>query len=222
MLSALAIENTAYASAPMPSRDPAIRTVRPHEPLLFEGDDADHLYEVIEGVIRVYKLFQDGRRQIISFAFPGDVIGLGQGDTYSYDCDAVVFSRVRVIPKGDLMRMVRERADLGEKMLEMAAREISAAQNLSIVLCRKSAIEKVANFLCALADRRRSTAADVVGVPMTRLDIADYLGLTIETVSRNISKLRSMGIISLPRSGVVAINDMQRLRRIGDCDVGLH
>ncbi|MCD7060758.1 helix-turn-helix domain-containing protein [Pelagibacterium xiamenense] len=202
--------------------DMGIRTLRAQDPLIFEGDDADHLYEVVEGVVRVYKVFYDGRRQIISFAFPGDIIGLGQTDTYSFDCDALTFARVRAIPKADLLRTVRERPELGAQMLEMASREITAAQSLSITLCRKSAIERVASFLCGLAERRRHTAAgQTLSVPMTRADIADYLGLTIETVSRNITKLKSLQVISLPEPGAIVIHDMKQLKRIGDCEAGI-
>ncbi|WP_404404602.1 helix-turn-helix domain-containing protein [Pelagibacterium halotolerans] len=200
--------------------DTGLRTLRAHDPLIFEGDDADHLYEVIEGVIRVYKVFYDGRRQIMAFAFPGDIIGLGQADIYSFDCDALTFARVRTISKADLLRTVRERPELGAQMLEMASREITAAQSLSITLCRKSAIERVASFLCSLAERRRDIGtSQTLSVPMTRADIADYLGLTIETVSRNITKLKSLDVISLPTPGTVLIHDMKRLKRIGDCEV---
>ena len=104
-------------------------------------------------------------------------------------------------------------------VLDVAFRELSAARDLSMVLCRKSAIEKVASFLCSLAERRRSLGpTGMMSLPMTRSDIADYLGLSIETVSRNITKLRVKRIISLPRAGLVLIHDMDRLKRIGDCE----
>lgn len=200
-----------------------LRTLRAHDPLVFEGDDVDHLYEVIEGVIRVYKVFYDERRRIMAFASPGDIIGLGQGDTYSFDCDALTFARVRTIPKADLLRVLRERPELGAAMLEMASREINAARSLSITLCRKSAIERVASFLCSLAERRYVIgSSQTLSIPMTRAGIADYLGLTIETVSRNITKLKSLDVISLPGLGTILVHGTDRLKRIGDCDAGVH
>ena len=219
MLHSLPADQASAIAGRKTAEETSIRTLRAHEPLIFEGDDAEAVYEVLEGVVRVYKLYVDGRRQIISFAFPGDIVGLGQERTYSFGCDALAVSRVRVVPKGNLLRMVRERPEYGAKVLDVAFRELSAARDLSMVLCRKSAIEKVASFLCSLAERRRSLGpTGMMSLPMTRSDIADYLGLSIETVSRNITKLRVKRIISLPRAGLVLIHDMDRLKRIGDCE----
>ncbi|WP_127142803.1 helix-turn-helix domain-containing protein [Pelagibacterium montanilacus] len=223
MLHFASLESPAPVWTLSPIEDAAVKTLRAHDPLTFEGDKADRLFEVLEGVIRVYKVFQDGRRQIMSFAFPGDIIGFAHEDTYSFDCDALVFSRVRAISKASLLRTVRERPELGEKMLAAASRQITAAQNLSIVLCRKSALERVASFLCTLAGRHQFLACSgTVSLPMTRADIADYLGLTIETVSRNITKLRGLGVISLPKTGYVQIENIQRLQSLADCEVDLH
>lgn len=197
-----------------------IRSLRAQDPLFFEGDDAGSLYEVIEGVLRVCKVFSDGRRQIISFAFPGDLIGFGQTDVFSFDCDALTYARVRAIPKSSLLRTALERSELGEKLLAIAANEVNSVQNLSILLCRKSAIERVASFLVYLSKRLGEEAKIVM--PMTRADIADYLGLTIETVSRNITKLRGMGVISLPGSGSISIRDMRQLCQIAECDGAMH
>ena len=204
MLHSLPADQASAITGRKTAEETSIRTLRAHEPLIFEGDDADAVYEVLEGVVRVYKLY---------------VVGLGQERTYSFGCDALAVSRVRVVPKGNLLRMVRERPEYGAKVLDVAFRELSAARDLSMVLCRKSAIEKVASFLCSLAERRRSLGpTGMMSLPMTRSDIADYLGLSIETVSRNITKLRVKGIISLPRAGLVLIHDMDRLKRIGDCE----
>lgn len=193
-----------------------IRSLRAHDPLFFEGDDAGSLYEVVEGVLRVCKVFSDGRRQIISFAFPGDLIGFGQADFFKFDCDALTPARVRAIPKSSLLRTALERPELGEKLLAIAASEVNSVQDLSILLCRKSAIERVASFLIYLSKRLGEKARIVL--PMTRADIADYLGLTIETVSRNITKLRGMGVIALPGGSSIAISDMTLLRQIAECD----
>jgi len=200
-----------------PNADKGVRFLRPQERLIFEGDDADHLYEVLDGVLRIYKMFLDGRRQVTAFAFAGDVIGFSQGESFDFDCDALTAARVRAIPRSGLLRAVRERPEFGEKLLAVAASEATSARNLSITLGRKSAIERVASFLCSLADRQDG-AKGTIALAMTRADIADYLGLTIETVSRNITKLRALGLITLQGASAVRVDNMPRLRRIAECE----
>ena len=194
----------------------------PHDMLFYEGDDAANLYEVVEGVARVYKIFADGRRQVIAFAFPGDLLGFGENGTYRFDCDALTKLRVRTIPRTSLLRAVRERPELGEKVLALAANEITTMQNLSILLCRKSALERLATFLVYLANRQHDNGATACALPMSRADIADYLGLTIETVSRNFTKLRTRQVIELLDSSSFQINDMSRLSAIAECEGPVH
>ena len=220
--------NTAYATQTAwvtgNGSDFGERTICPHEALFHEGDETDCLYEVIEGVLCAYKIFADGRRQVISFAFPGDLVGFGQGNAFRFDCDAVSRSRVRVIPKSQLLRAVRENSDLGEKLLAVAAGEVANMQDHSVLLGRKSAIEKLASFLLHLAGRADEDGFEGtrVPLPMTRADIADFLGLTVETVSRNMTKLRVMRVINLPGSSIFEVLDMDRLRQIADWEQNLH
>lgn len=222
--SVIETENLSASSFAMASGGESnIRTLQAHEALFYEGDDTANLYEVIEGVVRVYKIFADGRRQVISFAYPGDLIGFGQAETFRFDCDALTRARVRVIPQNSLLRAVRERPELGEKILAIAANQVNSMQDLSIMLCRKSAIERLASFLIYLVRRSpESMASSQVSLPMTRADIADYLGLTIETVSRNFTKLRTMGIIALVGTGAVQVRDMNRLRQLSECEDSIH
>ncbi len=191
-----------------------------HEALFCEGDDADFLYEVVEGVMCNYRILLDGRRQIISFAYPGDLIGLGQADSYRYSCEAVCGARVRSISKTALMRNAQGDADIGHRLLEIATSELASMQEHQLLLGRKSAMEKLASFLVVLA--RKSGKADDGRVrfrlPMTRTDIADYLGLTIETVSRNMTKLKVSRVIDLPQTTLVTVCDMDRLEELAEGD----
>ncbi|HEY8594166.1 MAG TPA: helix-turn-helix domain-containing protein [Devosiaceae bacterium] len=200
------------------------RSLQAHEPLFHEGDETSHFFEVLEGVLCAYKIFADGRRQVISFAFPGDLVGFGHGSAYRFDCDALSRARVRCVPKSSILRAIKERPDLGERLLDAAAGEVAHMQELSVLLGRKSAIEKLASFLVSLSERTspESDGSAQVALPMTRADMADFLGLTVETVSRNMTKLRVMKIIDLPHSATLEVRDMARLRALADCEDNLY
>jgi CRP-like cAMP-binding protein len=191
--------------------------------LFHEGDSADALYEVVTGVFRATKVFQDGRRQVVAFAYPGDVIGFGHGEAYRFDCDALTPARVQVTARGDLGQVMRNRPELGEKLLAMAAGEVASMHDLSVLLCRKSAMERIAGFLASLASRTGKLGNDKrVSLPMCRADIADHLGLTIETVSRNLTKLKVRRIIDLPDRGNFVIRDLERLQALAECETVVH
>lgn len=200
-----------------------VRLLAAYDPLFREGDEASGFYEILSGAVRAYKIFPDGRRQIVAFAFAGDIVGFGHGDTYRFDCDALTTTRVRSIPKSSLLRAMRERPDLAEKLLDVAGSEVANMQDLSILLCRKTAIERVANFLLTMAGK---TPGPLTGrqlpLPMCRADIADYLGLTIETVSRNMTRLRAMRVIDLPNRGSFVVRDLDRLQLLAQCDGHMH
>lgn len=200
-----------------------VRLLAAYDPLFREGDETTGFYEILSGAVRAYKIFPDGRRQIVAFAFAGDIVGFGHGDTYRFDCDALSTTRVRAIPKSSLLRAMRERPELAEKLLKVAGDEVASMQDLSILLCRKTAVERIASFLLSMAGR---ASAPMVGralpLPMCRADIADYLGLTIETVSRNMTRLRAMRVIDLPNRGSFVVRDMDRLRLLAQCEGDLH
>lgn len=193
-----------------------------HEALFFEGDEANYLYEVVEGVMSNHQILPDGRRQVISFAYPGDLIGLGHTKDYHFNCEAVCRARVRSISKAALMRGAAEHADVGRHLLEAVTAELTSMQEHQLVLGRKSAIEKLATFLLGLVRRQIGDfdPTPVIQLPMTRTDIADFLGMTIETVSRNMSKLRMMGAIDLPQTTTVMVRNMKLLEALADGDDG--
>jgi CRP-like cAMP-binding protein len=191
--------------------------------LFHEGDSADTLYEVVTGVFRATKVFQDGRRQVVAFAYPGDIIGFGHGEAYRFDCDALTPAKVQVTARGDIGLAIRSRPELGERLLAMAAGEIASMHDLSVLLCRKSAMERIAGFLLSLAGRTGRLGNDLrVSLPMCRADIADHLGLTIETVSRNLTKLKLRGMIDLPSRGNFVIRDLQRLQKLAESETVVH
>lgn len=192
-------------------------------PLFREGDETVNFYEILEGVVRAYKIFPDGRRQIVAFAFAGDIVGFGHGDNYRFDCDAITTTRVLAIPRSSLLRAMRDRPELGEKLLNVAAGEVASMQDLSILLCRKTAVERIATFLLSMAAKQDDSAiGQRLPLPMCRADIADFLGLTIETVSRNMTKLRAMRVIDLPDRGGFVLRDPKRLRELAECEGDVH
>lgn len=195
-----------------------VRLVHPHEHLFLDGDSASHFYEVLDGFLCVYKLLPDGRRHIISFAFPGDLIALGAETRHRFSAEAIEKAQVRCIAKSNLSQTISRDPDLAQKVIGYATNELAEARDQLLTVSRRSAMERVGSFLMALSRRnaKRNEDPTTLSLPMTRLDIADYLGLTLETVSRTISKLKAMGIIDLPHSSVVVVTDMVELEAIAE------
>ncbi|HBN50704.1 MAG: cyclic nucleotide-binding domain-containing protein [Rhodospirillales bacterium] len=171
----------------------------PHSTIFHEAEDADYVFNVTSGSVKLYKLLGDGRRQITGFLFPGDFLGLALNTTYSYTAEAIEPVTACRFPREKLEKLFDEFPRLEKRMLGMAVDELAAAQDQMLLLGRKTAKEKVASFLLMLARRQehRGEESDTIQVPMSRSDIADYLGLTIETVSRTLTQLRKEATITL-------------------------
>ncbi|CAN5385252.1 hypothetical protein BH10PSE1_BH10PSE1_29980 [soil metagenome] len=154
--------------------------------LIREGEAAARLFNITAGSLRVYKLLPDGRRQITGFLFAGDCLGLAIGDTYVFSAEAMEPSTVWGFRKGAFRALVERSPPLEHMLLQRTSHELAAAQNQMLLLGRKTAIERLASFLLDLPghDPARSTEPGHGRLPMKRGEIADYLGLTIETVSR--------------------------------------
>lgn len=182
------------------------------ETLFGEGDVADGLYEVVSGTLRLYKLLPDGRRQITGFLGRGQILGLAPEGTHVYTAEAITNITVCRYARAALDRLVDELPGLARRLLAVTSHELRAAQDQMLLLGRKSATEKVASFLLMMANRQNDEDTGKMFVPMTRNDIADYLGLTIETVSRTLSKLKSEGLIALPTPHHIEIRDDDRLQ----------
>jgi CRP/FNR family transcriptional regulator len=174
--------------------------------LYYEGDEVEWLYQVTSGVLRLTRLLADGRRQVIAFGYPGDIVGFPSSGIHHTDCDAL--TEVRLQP---FRRSALENGDgdpqLHQGLLQAALREISAMQDHFLMLGRKSASEKLASFLYVMSDRVGSDlgAYRQVTLPMSRSDIADFLGLTTETVSRTFTQLRKSKIIAIENIHTIII-----------------
>jgi CRP/FNR family transcriptional regulator len=177
----------------------------PPKSVLFEqGAAAGFVFSVSEGTIRLVRLLSDGRRQIVGFAIKGDFLGVGLESQYEFTAEAVDTARVCRIPHHGFEVMADEKPHLLRKLHEIASRELHHSHDQMVLLGRKNAEERVAAFLISHRDRlaRVSSCTVTIPLPMSRSDIADYLGLTIETVSRTISKLAREKLIVVVPDGV--------------------
>jgi CRP/FNR family transcriptional regulator len=161
-------------------------------------------YNLLEGVMRLYKLLPDGRRQIVGFALPGDFLGLTASPRHSFSADAIGPVAVCRFSRTSFSRYIEDKPHLLRRINELTIRELSQAQDHMLLLGRRSAEEKVATFLIAWRDRLAELKglSKTVPLPMSRLDIADFLGLTIETVSRTFTRLDREGVIEIMPGGV--------------------
>lgn len=183
-----------------------------------EGDAAPYVFNITAGSLRVYKLLPDGRRQITGFLFAGDFLGLAIGDLYVFSAEAIEATTVCRFRKGAFRALVESSPPLEHILLHRTSHELAAAQKQMLLLGRMTAIERMASFLLDLPghDPARPTAPGHVRLPMKRGEIADYLGLTIETVSRVLSRMKASGIISMPSQGDLIVERPDLLRAHAD------
>jgi CRP/FNR family transcriptional regulator, nitrogen fixation regulation protein len=158
-----------------------------------ESEASEYVYQVIEGAVRSYKLLSDGRRQIGAFHLVGDIFGLENGSTHRFTAEAIVDTTVRLARRMSLEHVAETDALVARDLLSMTTTNLQHAEDHMLLLGRKTSLERVAAFLLEMD--RRLTAAGVMALPMNRRDIADYLGLTLETVSRALSCLHDKGIL---------------------------
>lgn len=166
--------------------------------LYFEGDRVDWVYQVTSGVLRLTRLLEDGRRQVIAFGYPGDIVGFPSAGLHHTDCEVLVDAQLQPYRRSHLENGEGD-PEIHQQLLQAALREISAMQDHFMMLGRKSAVEKVASFLCVLTNRVGEELGNYtqVDLPMRRADIADFLGLTTETVSRTLTQMRKCRIIEI-------------------------
>ena len=160
-----------------------------------QAEPADYIYQVVEGAVRSHKLLSDGRRQIGAFHLPGDIFGLENGKVHRFTAEAIVDTMVRLIKRHSLERVAKNDPAMIRSLLHMTTHNLQHVENHLLLLGRQSARERVAAFLLEMNDRLRSAGA--MALPMSRRDIADYLGLTIETVSRVISAYQRKGYLTV-------------------------
>ena len=188
--------------------------VAPEAVVVYEADAADYVFNVTEGTVRLSKMLPDGRRQITGFLSPGDFLGIAFSDTYAYTAEAVSALTLCRFPRTKLEGLFDDLPGLEKRVLGVASNELMAAQDQMLLLGRKTAREKLSTFLWKLRDRaaERGATGDTIELPMNRTDIADYLGLTTETVSRTFTRLVKDGILALPAKRRVVLRDADRLR----------
>jgi CRP/FNR family nitrogen fixation transcriptional regulator len=176
-----------------------------------EDEPAEYLYQVISGAVRTYRLLDDGRRQISAFYLPGDIFGVEAGDIHLSSAEAISDAQVLVAKRSAVMTRAENEKTLARQLWMLTVRELQRVQEHSLALI-KSAEERVAGFLIEMAGRNSSGAA--VELPMSRQDIADYLGLTIETVSRTFTQFVESGTIVLETSRRIQLRNRLALNRL--------
>lgn len=170
------------------------------EELFAEGDEAEFFYQVVSGAIRSYKLLSDGRRQIDAFHLGGDIFGLEAGKEHRFSAEAIGNATVIAYRRSRLGSLIQDDAAFRDRIMTATLRSLERAQDHMLLLGRKTAQEKMATFLLDMAERL-SMDDEHFELPMQRSDIADHLGLTIETVSRTLTQFARSGLIRLLPAG---------------------
>jgi CRP/FNR family nitrogen fixation transcriptional regulator len=178
------------------------------EEIFGEGEPSRHVYRVVSGAVRTYRLLSDGRRQIVEFHMPGDVFGLDGEGRHALGAEAIRATTLQVMRRDAFLHEPEYGVDVAINTL---LKKFQRAQAHMLLLGRHTACERVASFLLDFRDRTKSSAIDL---PMSRQDIADYLGLTIETVSRTFTQLQASGLIDLISCRRVVLRNLPALQRI--------
>lgn len=191
-----------------------------HEHLYYEGEKQKHIYQIITGVIGIYKMLSDGRRHITKFYYPGDLIGLGEQGAFLSQAEALCDTKVRCIPIKTIDSLMVNEPGFGRAILSLVTSDLMEAREQLLTLGRKSALERVASFFNEIHKKSQtpsnSKENDRLHLPMSRAEIADYLGLTIETVSRSITQLKVAKVInSESRTSFIVLN-AERLQEFSD------
>src|SRR3954470_15636326 len=176
-----------------------------------EREPADYVYQVTSGAVRSYKLLSDGRRQIGAFHLTSDIFGLESSNLHRFTAEAIVDTTLRLVTRRSLRSVAGRDVQVANNLLDLTASNLQRAEDHMLLLGRKTALERVAAFLLEMD--RRLAAADFIALPMCRRDIADYLGLTLETVSRALSHLHGRCILGFlgPSQRQIVLLDRQRL-----------
>jgi CRP-like cAMP-binding protein len=176
-----------------------------------ENEPADYLYKIVSGTVRTYKVLLDGRRQIGAFHLAGDIFGFETGNEHTLSAEAITDCKITVIKRSAVMALAARDNDVARQMWELTARELQRVQKHSLALIR-TAEERVAGFLLEMADRVAN--GGTVELSMSRQDIADYLGLTIETISRTLKLLEDAAAIEVARRRRILLRNRSALRRL--------
>ncbi len=177
-----------------------------------QGEPAEYLYKVMSGAVRISKLLDDGRRQVTAFHLPGEIFGLELGKEHRFSAEAISESSILVVKRSTVLALAGRDGEVARQLWTLTADALQRVQDHMLVLGCMNAKERVANFLLQLASRVSS--GNEVELPMSRQDIADYLGLTIETVSRTMTQLENDATIRLPTSRRIVLRNLAALGRL--------
>ena len=191
-----------------------LRGLEAKDHLFVEGDPKTHFYQVVTGAVCLYKVLPDGRRQVIDFAYGGDIVSLSLGAIETFNAQATVATRLRCLPVSTLSGLAHRDPFLAMRMCEAMSDELAAVRDHLVSVVQRSATERLVTFLLALSRRNiaRNRDARMIELPMTRADIGDFLGLTIETVSRTFTKLKALGLIEINQGTTVRLSDINGLQ----------
>ena len=183
-----------------------------NEPIFNQDDPADQVYRIVSGTVRLCRYMPDGRRYVVDFLLPGDLMGFVESPDLPASAEAVTDVVLLAFPRICFDRLAEENAEVRAQLLRHLSCSLLTAQQHLFVLGCQNARERVASFFLRLADRTGASCGDRLDLPMSRQDIADHLGLTIETVSRTITGLRGTGAVLIPNIHQVVLRDMAALR----------
>jgi CRP/FNR family nitrogen fixation transcriptional regulator len=215
-------QDNIVASAPITLTDYLLRIqehgarmhFKQNETIFNQDDPADHVYRILSGTIRLCRYMPDGRRYIVDFILPGDVMGFVESPDLPVSAEAVSEVTLIAFPRVCFDRLAKENAAVRSQLLcHLSANLLTAQQHMFVLGCQK-AKERIASFLLRLADRTDLVYGDRLDLAMSRQDIADHLGLTVETISRMITALRNDGVILVPNNQQIVLRDMVALRAL--------
>jgi len=190
----------------------AVVSCRRGQELYRQSDAIDQWYRVVSGLVKEQALLPDGRHQIVNFLLPGDFFGFGPCNQHQFAAEAVVNGTVLVsYPRREIEMLAERDPSVAILIYQLAIATMSRSQARTLTLGRTRAPQKVGAFLLEMAERMAGTHADAVTLPMSRYDIADYLGLSVEAVSRSLTKLKCRGSIRLMSTRCVRILDPESL-----------
>ncbi|MBY5814559.1 Crp/Fnr family transcriptional regulator [Rhizobium leguminosarum] len=210
----LAVELTRGPCLSSVFRASSTELVETGQAICWEGDDAKHLFQIVEGVVRLHRIIGEGRRVITAFHFAGDVVGASLLGEFLFTAEAVTDCKIRRISRKNFHQEVARCDELRPAYIDLLCRENAAAHDQMVLLSKKNAEERLCTFILRLASRPGARRRDVLRVPMNRQDIADYLGLTIETVSRTITKLAARDVLVAQGRHDLKILSMEKLARL--------
>lgn len=189
-------------------------TVKRGQEIYAEGDNVDSCYKLVSGSVRLVKLMSDGQRQICEFLVPGDLLGFETQDEHYFSAEAVTESVLVRYSRRSAELLISENPAAARFVRKLTSTSLQGAYERMVLLCHKSAQERIAWFLLEMANRSKVGDGDCVDLPMTRSDIADYLGMVIETVSRVLTQLKQRGVIVMKSVNRIALVDREGLEDI--------